>query len=156
MVTGSVIAKYAPVRFGLGYAFLLALLGLTWVDIFRASVRTEVPWIIVVAVVTLLVLRASATILVQAVRHGGRAIWIESGHLRYPDSSKMTFASVPLGDVQDVSIVPGGFLRPVRIAIRARDNVDYIKAYFFHPSAELIRARLSDALVSVKAARGPL
>lgn len=119
---------------------------LAWTDIFRTPARTGLLWVAIVAITTLLVLRASVTIFVQVIRHGGRAIWIENGVLRYPDSSRMTFASVPLGDVQDVSIVPGAFLRPKQVAIHAQGGIDYIRAYFFHPSAETIRARLAEAL----------
>ena len=142
----TVIAKYAPVPSGLGFAFLLALFGLTWVDIFRSPVRTETLWIVVVAIVTLLMLRGSWAVLNQVVRHGGRAIWIENGCLSYPDSAKMTFASMPLSEVRDVSILPGGFLRPVRIAIDARGRTQYIMVYFLSPSAETIRGRLMEAL----------
>lgn len=79
------------------------------------------------------------------IHHGGRAIWIEQGCLKYLAYGLSTYSSVPLNDVHDVSIVAGGFLRPQRVAIRAKDRVDYVTPFFLNASAEAIRARLAEA-----------
>jgi hypothetical protein len=59
---------------------------------------------------------------------------------------KVSYSSLPLGDVRDVSLVPGGLLRPQRSAISTPDKIEHLTPFYLSAPAKVVRARLMDVL----------
>lgn len=155
MVSDTVIAKFSLpmicVQLGAVFATLLAC----WVLVLRHPAGTaalEYAWatdkvlVIVTFVFTPLAMWRCAAIIGQTMYHGARAIWIEDGRLRYLAYGNASFSDVPPGNVQDISIKTASFTGPTRIAIRMKDKVDYVTAFFLADPAPVVHARLAEAL----------
>jgi hypothetical protein len=88
-----------------------------------------------------------AAITWQIIFHGGRAVWIEDGRLRYLPYGRASFSSVGVDDIKDFTVKPASFLRFAQIEIRMKSGwSEYITPFFLSSSAEVIRARLAEAL----------
>ena len=108
--------------------------------------KTDNVRIVILLIVTVLAAWRIWSLLGQVIHHGGRAVWIENGRLRYLAYGKSSYSSVPLETVENLSVVAGSVFRPARIAVQAKNGIEYITLFFLSPSAELIRARLAEAL----------
>jgi hypothetical protein len=135
---------------GLSFAATLAIFVAGWMAVLDGislahAWATDKARIVLLSLATLFTLWAVVRVLGEVISHRGRAVWIENGNLRYTGYGKLPFSSMPLADIQDLSVVQG-LLRPTRIAIHTKDGRDLMATSFLSVSADMIRARLAEIL----------
>lgn len=149
-----VIAKFAPGLMSFSFVAALAIFAAGWMALLDGTTLGH-AWaidkvrIVILLLATFALLWAAARVLGQMVSHGGRAIWTENGTLRYTSYGSLPFSSLPVADIQGLSVMRG-FLRPARIAIRTKTGGDLMVTSFLSVPADVICARLAEALALPK------
>lgn len=155
----TIIARFSPVAVWTFTAIRAVVLTLGWILV---ALYPDVPnaasyalgtkeFIGLLFVCTLFMVWGMASLLWHLFRHGGRAVWIENGQLKFIDPSGIaTLRSLTVADIQDLSIKTF-LLRSSQVAIRMkRGSLHYISTSFSSASAGTIRTCLAEALSPAK------
>jgi hypothetical protein len=153
-----VIAKFSLVAVFLRITVNVAILLACWYSALHPSgasardVFENRVWWLFALVLTPALVWAEWIMLRQMIFRQGCAVWIEGGRLKIMDGRSFRFRSLKSADIQELSIGsvymlnnPWGF-SSVAIKMKGGWNGDNIMTLFLTDSAEVVRARLAEAL----------